>query len=444
MEKRTQSVVLRAGVALIIGFALVAGLFVPGAAARTGVSAVPPAPALQTTQVGQVSVSCTYYAPNDRAFSVSLEDRGGGPPSGTITYMLYPSGQRSEPFTGNSLSIRGAYISIRIEARWPDGATGFAESTCESTGPTPTATRTPGPTRTPRPTITPGGPTATPRPPRTPTPTRTPGPSPTRNPTRTATPTVMPDQAHNIEITCDYFSDRDRRFTVTLGQPTGDQPSGTATLGLVDGGEEVKQFTGNSLEYRGPYITLRVVAAWPDGYSGSASATCGQQIPATDTPTPTDTPTTPSVTDTPTPTETSTTPSVTDTPTTPSVTETPTTTPVIPTPPSDNTPTATGTTTITETATPTETVTTPPTGTATSETPPPPPGSPPGLPAATPTPRRAVAGATDEDQNTPPRRQPRAILSDTGADDGMRIVLTLTASLLAMGAAVRVWQYRRR
>ncbi|HEY1016222.1 MAG TPA: hypothetical protein VGE07_26165, partial [Herpetosiphonaceae bacterium] len=93
-------------------------------------------PARQTT--GNVVITCSYFSDTDRQFDVTLEQRPGGAPTGTATLTLVGGGTQAEPFTGNRLTYRGAYLSLSINARWPDGASGFASAACGQQVPTAT------------------------------------------------------------------------------------------------------------------------------------------------------------------------------------------------------------------------------------------------------------------------------------------------------------------
>ncbi len=81
-------------------------------------------------QIGQVSIKCQYFSPTDRQFTVSLESRSGGAPTGTATLRLVAGGEESQTFTGTNYAVRGPYVSLQVSVSWPDGATGFAEATC--------------------------------------------------------------------------------------------------------------------------------------------------------------------------------------------------------------------------------------------------------------------------------------------------------------------------
>ncbi|WP_025745817.1 hypothetical protein [Kallotenue papyrolyticum] len=399
---------------------------------------------------GRIIISCRFYSENDREFIVTLEERTGGPPSGTATLERVDGGQDNRSFTGTSLSFRGPYVSLSISATWPDGATGFASATCGQVRPSPTATATPGPTRTPRPTNTPG-PTRTPGPTPTPRPTRTPGPTPTPRPTRTptlepATPTQQPPDSGGITITCEYFGPRDRLFQAQLVERPVGPPTGIAELTLVDGGVERQSFSSNTLSYRGPYLRLAISATWPDGATGFASATCGQIVP---TPLPT-------ATSVPSPTA----ELATAVPPTTPPTQPPQPTPVTPPPPA---PTATATLPPTQPPLPEPTPTSeaPPPATATPPASPSAPGAPPAetsppapppagggsdVPSASPPPRQAIAGASDETE--PPAQAGtearRAVLPASGALPAAAHwwLMGLAGAWIMLGVAGRIWLRR--
>lgn len=420
MSKSTQTAALR----LIAILATIAALFTGSTAGVTFARSV-----MQQDE-GSVNISCgNPLGSNTASYSVSLENRPGGAPTSTVTITYTDGRTETRTFTGNSFQVEGPIVSISVSATWPDGATGYAEATCLSTVPT----STPRPTNTPRPTSTPGGPTATPRP------TRTPGPSPTPRPTRT--PTVVPTSSTtgSIQIICSFFSVRDRQYRVILQERPGGAPSGTATLTLVDGGEEQRPFNTNELLYRGPYSRVAVTATWPDGATGFAAASCGQATPTVTPPAETATPTIILTETALPPTETTIPATATTTPDNPPPPP-PTDTPQPPTetalPP---TATATTTTDVGETATPitpTATEAAPPTGDQ--------PGGEP--PAASNPPRQDVAGAegSDEEEAAQPPARPRVLLPATGTTDSAMLAgLTLALLLIAVGAHLRLRRLRR-
>lgn len=109
------------------------------------------------SETGAVSITCTYFSATDIAYSITLENRPGGAPTGNTTLTRVDGTTETDSFTGTSESYRGPYASVSVTATWPDGASGFASATCGQIIPatsTPTVTNTPAPTSTPAPTAT--------------------------------------------------------------------------------------------------------------------------------------------------------------------------------------------------------------------------------------------------------------------------------------------------
>ena len=305
-----------AALALLVAVFSTTNVTWAGSPVQSGVSGNTAARPLMQGASGFIQLNCQLNNSGGVNITVTF-NRPGPPPSNIIvTLTLLDGSTETQTFANtNSLSFSGAYANIDVQATWPDGATGYATGDCSSTYPTPTpvpatltptVTNTPGPTNTPRPTNTPtptlrpGEPTLTPRPTNTPRPTVTPG-GPTLTP-EPASPT--PDTSINITIDCDYFSDTDRQFIVTLVPRAAGPPSGTAILALVAGGTETQTFTTNSVTYRGAYLAIRVNVSWPDGATATGGNSCGLQIPNPQIPptvTPPATPTTDVATATPPP-----------------------------------------------------------------------------------------------------------------------------------------------
>ncbi len=453
-----------AALALLVAVFSTTNVTWAGSPVQSGVSGNTAARPLMQGASGFIQLNCQLNNSGGVNITVTF-NRPGPPPSNIIvTLTLLDGSTETQTFANtNSLSFSGTYANIDVQATWPDGATGYATGDCSSSYPTPTpipptltptVTNTPGPTNTPRPTNTPtptlgpGEPTLTPRPTNTPRPTVTPG-GPTLTP-EPASPT--PDTSINITIDCDYFSDTDRQFIVTLVPRAAGPPSGTAILALVGGGFETQTFTTNSVTYRGAYLGIRVNVSWPDGASATGGNTCGLQIPNPQIPptvTPPATPTTDVATATPPPASTPTSPppppppaETTPTPETPPPAETTPTSPP-PRPPEEDTPTpetpppaeTTPTPTLPVTDTP-ATAVPPPTAPPATAVPPPPTTAPP--PTSAPRPTNTAGGSVSDDEAGDQVQRPAALLPET-AVSGARVLGGLGVALLAvaLGAALR-------
>ena len=312
---RTRSLRAVAALALLLALGGPATVSVAAAPVHPGTAGSTAAAPLLQDASGFIQFNCQLNSTNAITLTVTFNRPGPPPTSGTITLIKLDGTTEVVPLSGQaSYSFTGPYASAAVEANWPDGATGNASGDCRGIYPTPTPvpptatptatntaapTTTPTVTRTPSPTITPGGPTLTPIPTRTPSPTITPGgptltPIPTRTPSATPTPaptvtpggptvtpappTPTPDTSIDLTIECDYFSDTDRQFTVSVLPRAAGPPSGTAVLRLVSGGTETHTFTTDTVTYRGAYLTIRVTVTWPDGAQAEGGSTCGLRI----------------------------------------------------------------------------------------------------------------------------------------------------------------------
>jgi hypothetical protein len=262
-------------------------------------------------------------------------------PLTAVTYNAYDS--INDPAT-NTAFTNQPWRMLSVEVTWPDGVTGTAEASCNSTMLAPSIT------------------------------------------------TVMADSNENVIANGTVLeAPADFHDHVVLSSGTI-APTGTVTYQLFNSAdcsgtpileETLPIVAGNPLPESSMYFaTTPGTYSWVVSYSGDefnepAVSGCGEEyllVAEAPTPTPTATPATPVVTETPTPEPPTETPTPTATPATPVVTETPTPEPPTETPtptatPEPPTPTATpATPVVTETPTPTATPETP-TPTATPATP---------------------------------------------------------------------------